>query len=120
MKHRCDIYWKYSNVHLCFPGLILSFSPSAFSQQHTLPHSRKLPAVTHIFFFQNDFMLVHRCRTSFHKKSNCTLLKLLLDQPCYTVFCSSTQLAEKEYNLCFTMHRKLGLYVLAESRSPKK
>ena len=33
-------------------GLILSLFPSAFSKQATLPHSGKLPAVTHVFFLQ--------------------------------------------------------------------
>ena len=53
------IYWKYSNVHLRFPGLIRretggasdSKNPDPFYEP-TLPYFENLPAVTHILIFQ--------------------------------------------------------------------
>ena len=49
---------------LRFPGLILSLSPPSmlFSKPPTLPHSQKLPPVTHILFFQTACkMMSRRC-----------------------------------------------------------
>ena len=45
-------------VYNCF----LQFFPRSFSQQLTLPHSVKLPAVTHVLPFQTTYkMLSCRC-----------------------------------------------------------
>ena len=81
-----DIYWKNSNVHLRFPGWIISFFPRSFSQQLTLPHSVKLPAVTHVLLFRTSSkMTPHLCIINlnyFREKNNCILLKL---QPNLTI-----------------------------------
>ena len=63
------IYWKYSNVHL-------RFHSNAFSQQPTLPHFRKLPAVTHVLTFKTACKMVsRRCVIAqFPQKINCILL----------------------------------------------
>ena len=58
----------------CLPTF-LSPPPRAFSQQPTLPHSGKLPAVTQVLFFQTACnMMSHRCVVAvpvFVKKDNC-------------------------------------------------
>ena len=69
------MYCKHSNVHLCFPGLILPLPPPprVSSQQPTLSSPGNLPAVTHILFsncMQNDVKSVRRCWTSFHNKTH--------------------------------------------------
>ena len=81
MMHRRDvIYWKFSNVHLRFPGLILSLFPPAFIQKPTLPHYRKLLTVTHILIFQIACKIMS-CECDFagpvSEKSNCILLLLI-------------------------------------------
>ena len=47
------IYLKYSNVHLRFPGLILSLLTLVIlANSLPLPHTGKLPAVTHVLIFK--------------------------------------------------------------------
>ena len=82
MMHRHDVmYWKFSNVHLRLPGLILSLLPPAFIQQPTLPHYRKLLTVTHILIFQIACKIMSReCDFAgpVSEKSNCILLLLII------------------------------------------
>ena len=74
----CFYYQKYSNVHLRFPGPILSFFPLLFRPTKHSPSllkaSRSKPRPLFSNCIQNDITLARHCLTSFRKKSNCILL----------------------------------------------
>ena len=67
-----NIYSKYSNVHLCFPGLILSYFPLLFWLTKHSPSLRKTsrsnPRPIFSNCMRNNVTSVHHCLTSFIKK----------------------------------------------------
>ena len=72
---------KYSNVHLCFPGPILTYFPPLFQLTKHSPSLRKASRSNPYPSFsncrRNDVTQVRRCLTSFRQKQLYSTLNLL-------------------------------------------